>query len=207
MRISDTHNRGHGLDAGASKHKHSSVLSQGGPLFKKVAAFVRYIMPSLLEFTIAKPPERWGRSQRICKLADTEGSHDKNKNLEEESEASNSVSPLALQARRRVQNLTQRRRSARQSPGPVDEPRTPLDHYLQCRNFEYIVGTSIGGLVNIILCRLSMTVDECFGAYETLSDRVFGSPRWFQIHTTPYLIPCDKYDPENFRNEVCVIVK
>ncbi|KAK4119890.1 FabD/lysophospholipase-like protein [Parathielavia appendiculata] len=48
-----------------------------------------------------------------------------------------------------------------------DAPPKPCDY------FDMIGGTSTGGLNAIMLGRLRMTVDECIGAYTTLSDRVF----------------------------------
>lgn len=42
-----------------------------------------------------------------------------------------------------------------------------------CDYFDMIGGTSTGGLIAIMLGRLRMTVDDCIGAYTSLSNRVF----------------------------------
>ena len=49
-------------------------------------------------------------------------------------------------------------------------------HYLPCHYFDYISGTSTGGLIAIMLGRLRMTIDDCIEEYEYLSARVFQKP-------------------------------
>ncbi|OBT70958.1 hypothetical protein VF21_10052, partial [Pseudogymnoascus sp. 05NY08] len=46
-----------------------------------------------------------------------------------------------------------------------------------CDYFDMIEGTSTSGLIAIMLGRLQMTVDDCIGAYVSLSDRVFQKRR------------------------------
>ncbi|KAL8724639.1 MAG: hypothetical protein Q9181_006736 [Wetmoreana brouardii] len=48
--------------------------------------------------------------------------------------------------------------------------------YWPCHYFDYVGGSSTGGLIAIMLGRLRMTVDECLGAYEDLSANVFEKP-------------------------------
>ncbi|KAI4109374.1 MAG: hypothetical protein L6R37_000531 [Teloschistes peruensis] len=48
--------------------------------------------------------------------------------------------------------------------------------YRPCHYFDYIGGSSTGGLIAIMLGRLRMTVDECLEAYQRLSAKVFEKP-------------------------------
>ncbi|KAL9011734.1 MAG: hypothetical protein Q9173_003442 [Seirophora scorigena] len=48
--------------------------------------------------------------------------------------------------------------------------------YRPCHYFDYIGGSSTGGLIAIMLGRLRMTVDECLDAYQCLSAKVFEKP-------------------------------
>ena len=52
--------------------------------------------------------------------------------------------------------------------------------YRPCHYFDYIAGSSTGGLIAIMLGRLRMTVDECLKLYKDLSETVFEKPssRW-----------------------------
>lgn len=50
------------------------------------------------------------------------------------------------------------------------DPKSPPKPY---DYFDMIGGTSIGGLIAIILGRLQMTVDNYIDAYTSLSDKVF----------------------------------
>ncbi|KAL9003436.1 MAG: hypothetical protein Q9188_003686 [Gyalolechia gomerana] len=49
--------------------------------------------------------------------------------------------------------------------------------FLPCHYFDYVVGTSTGGLISIMLSRLRMTVDDCINEYKTLGQKIFGHPR------------------------------
>ncbi|KAF1930023.1 FabD/lysophospholipase-like protein [Didymella exigua CBS 183.55] len=50
--------------------------------------------------------------------------------------------------------------------------------FLPCHYFDFICGTSTGGLIAIMLGRFRMTVEDCLDEYKTMSDRIFGKPRW-----------------------------
>ncbi|KAF4342803.1 calcium-independent phospholipase A2-gamma [Fusarium beomiforme] len=54
-----------------------------------------------------------------------------------------------------------------------------VDEYLPCHYFDYVAGTSTGGLSSIMLGRLRMSVDQALDAYKDFGNAVFGKPRWF----------------------------
>ncbi|KAE8449128.1 hypothetical protein EG329_008512 [Mollisiaceae sp. DMI_Dod_QoI] len=49
--------------------------------------------------------------------------------------------------------------------------------FLPCHYFNYIGGTSTGGLISIMLSRFRMTVDDCIEEYKLLGGKVFAHPR------------------------------
>lgn len=64
-----------------------------------------------------------------------------------------------------------------------DQGSTPLAggnrsvfEYLPCHYFDYVSGTSTGGLIAILLGRLRLSVDEAIEEYKRLSTKVFGKP-------------------------------
>ncbi|OCL08373.1 FabD/lysophospholipase-like protein [Glonium stellatum] len=72
---------------------------------------------------------------------------------------------------------------------------------LPCHYFDYIGGTSTGGLISIILGRLRMGIDECIEEYEKFGGEIFGHPRWASIRgPIPFLR--DKYSGERLQNVI-----
>ena len=65
--------------------------------------------------------------------------------------------------------------------------------WLPCHYFDYIAGTSTGGLIGIMLGRLRMNVDDCIAEYEKLGTKVFGHCRWFHLRSMLFF-PREKYD-------------
>ena len=61
----------------------------------------------------------------------------------------------------------------------ASDPRS-VSRYLPCHYFDYVSGTSTGGLIAILLGRLRMSVDEAIEEYKELSTKVFGqsASRW-----------------------------
>ncbi|PMD14934.1 FabD/lysophospholipase-like protein, partial [Hyaloscypha hepaticicola] len=57
------------------------------------------------------------------------------------------------------------------------EETLPAAAYLPAHYFNYMVGTSTGGLIAIMLGRLQMNVDDALKEYENLGREVFGKPR------------------------------
>lgn len=74
-------------------------------------------------------------------------------------------------------------------------PATDTSPWLPCHYFDYMAGTSTGGLISIMIGRLRMNIDDCIRYYETLGEKVFGHSRW--CHTRrppPFFFPRDKYN-------------
>jgi len=73
--------------------------------------------------------------------------------------------------------------------------------YLPAHYFDYIGGTSTGGLISIMLGRLRMSVEDCMSEYEKLSGDIFGHPRWASVRgPIPWLR--DKYDGKTIQRAV-----
>ncbi|KAI1477086.1 hypothetical protein K445DRAFT_8492 [Daldinia sp. EC12] len=70
-----------------------------------------------------------------------------------------------------------------------------LGDFLPCHYFDYIAGTSTGGLSAIMLGRLRMTVDEALRQYETFGNNVFGKGRRCHIRSR-FWFPRAKYSSE-----------
>ena len=87
-----------------------------------------------------------------------------------------------------------------------DDPTERSSPWLPCHYFDYIAGTSTGGLIGIMLGRLRMTVDECIADYERLGGEVFGHSRWFHLRS-PLLFPRDKYNHKTLERVVQEVVK
>ncbi|KAM0491744.1 hypothetical protein ACHAP8_010373 [Fusarium lateritium] len=64
------------------------------------------------------------------------------------------------------------------SIGATEDPER-VDEYLPCHYFDYVAGTSTGGLSSIMLGRLRLSVDEALDTYKSFGNAVFGRPRWF----------------------------
>lgn len=77
--------------------------------------------------------------------------------------------------------------------------------WLPCHYFDYMAGTSTGGLISIMLGRLRMSIDDCISDYEKLGGKVFGHSRWFHVRS-PLWWPRDKYNHEKLENVVKEVV-
>ena len=71
---------------------------------------------------------------------------------------------------------------------------TESSHFLPCHYFDYMAGTSTGGLISIMLGRLRMNVDDCIEEYRTLGKEVFGHSRLFHLRSFPCFWPREKYN-------------
>jgi hypothetical protein len=51
------------------------------------------------------------------------------------------------------------------------------DELLPCHYFDYMYGTSTGGLISVMLARLRMTVPQCLEIYRQVGQELFGHRR------------------------------
>lgn len=77
--------------------------------------------------------------------------------------------------------------------------------WLPCHYFDYMAGTSTGGIISIMLGRLRMCIDDCIAEYETLGPKVFAHPRWFHFRS-PLFWPRDKYDHRSLEQAIREVV-
>lgn len=99
------------------------------------------------------------------------------------------------------------------SDAPPRYPSTNTKHternasssWLPCHYFDYMAGTSTGGLISIMLGRLRMSIDDCIAEYETLGPKVFAQSRWFHLRT-PLFWPRDKYDHRSLEKAIREVV-
>ncbi|CAH0046492.1 unnamed protein product [Clonostachys solani] len=80
-----------------------------------------------------------------------------------------------------------------------------VDAFLPCHYFDYLAGTSTGGLSSIMLGRLRLSVDQALDQYKAFGNEVFGKPRrWHE--RSPFWYPRAKYSSrktgEAFQNVV-----
>ncbi|ORY16706.1 acyl transferase/acyl hydrolase/lysophospholipase [Clohesyomyces aquaticus] len=123
-------------------------------------------------------------------------------------DAGASAEPTNMGARRKRTLTTldkdgsqvRRERGASNSP---DAPRPSTKGYLPCHYFDYIGGTSTGGLNAIMLGRLRMSVDDCIEKYPPLAQSVFGRRR----PIVKYISTGTKYDEANLERAIKEIVK
>lgn len=83
---------------------------------------------------------------------------------------------------------------------------TESSNWLPCHYFDYVAGTSTGGLIGIMLGRLRMNVDDCISEYETLGAKVFGHSRKCHIRS-PLFWPRDKYKHKTLESVVRDVVR
>ncbi|KAL8826143.1 MAG: hypothetical protein Q9191_003981 [Dirinaria sp. TL-2023a] len=90
----------------------------------------------------------------------------------------------------------------------ADAPVTDSSPWLPCHYFDYMAGTSTGGLISIMLGRLRMNIDDCIRDYETLGKKVFGQSRWFHLRQPPpFFFPRDKYNHRVLQEVVQDVVR
>ncbi|ENH67820.1 Calcium-independent phospholipase A2-gamma [Fusarium oxysporum f. sp. cubense race 1] len=73
-----------------------------------------------------------------------------------------------------------------------------VDKFLPCHYFDYVAGTSTGGLSSIMLGRLRMSVDQALDTYKAFGNAVFGKPRWF--HERSFLCEAET-EPLKYRED------
>ncbi|KAF2437354.1 FabD/lysophospholipase-like protein [Karstenula rhodostoma CBS 690.94] len=63
-----------------------------------------------------------------------------------------------------------------------------------CHYFDFMIGTSTGGLIAVLLGRLRLDIDTCIRIYEQIGTYVFGGRRWWGLLT--------KYDHRRMKKAV-----
>ena len=84
-----------------------------------------------------------------------------------------------------------------------DEVPQPQPPFQPCDYFDYVFGTSTGGLIAIMLGRLRMGVDEALDAYRSLAGKVFAKPRWLSF----FGIARDMYDHHELKLAIDEVVE
>ncbi|KAK6858309.1 FabD/lysophospholipase-like protein [Apiospora arundinis] len=79
------------------------------------------------------------------------------------------------------------------------------DTFRPCHYFDYIAGTSTGGLSAIMLGRLRMTVPEALASYKKFGNEVFGKPRFWHGRS-PLWYPREKYDEKRAERVIRAII-
>ncbi|KAI9708449.1 MAG: hypothetical protein M1820_003910 [Bogoriella megaspora] len=85
-------------------------------------------------------------------------------------------------------------------PDGNTRPEVVEDELRPCHYFDYMYGTSTGGLIATLLGRLRLTVPQCLEAYREVGDDLFGTKR----STVPF---ATKYDHKPLERAVKDIVK
>lgn len=83
---------------------------------------------------------------------------------------------------------------------------TKTSAWLPCHYFDYMAGTSTGGLISIMLGRLRMNIDDCITDYEMLGAKVFAHCRWCHLRALPLWWPREKYNHEILQEVVEEVV-
>ena len=93
------------------------------------------------------------------------------------------------------------------SPSPLGFRETNSDTscWLPCHYFDYMAGTSTGGLISIMLGRLRMSIDDCISEYERLGADVFAHSRWFHIKSA-FWSPREKYNHRSLERVIQKLV-
>lgn len=94
-----------------------------------------------------------------------------------------------------IKSLRDDERNERRSPSSSPPPPSPLgeptpdfseNNLLPCHYFDFIYGTSTGGLIATMLGRLRMSVPQCLEIYRDVGDDLFGTRRSYLPLATKY---------------------
>jgi len=80
------------------------------------------------------------------------------------------------------------------------------EEFLPCHYFDYIAGTSTGGLSAIMLGRLRMSISDALSQYQKFGTRVFGHPRMI-YKGPPFFFPRARYSTRRMRTAILEVVK
>lgn len=82
--------------------------------------------------------------------------------------------------------IWEERLEAQEVPDPESRKKFPAEELLPCHYFDYMYGTSTGGLIATMLGRLRMSVDKCLKEYREVGEDLFGHKRSVMPLTTKY---------------------
>ena len=82
---------------------------------------------------------------------------------------------------------------------------TSTKPWLPCHYFDYMAGTSTGGLISIMLGRLRMNIDDCIEEYEKLGSEIFANPRKFHFRSLLFA-PREKYNHKVLKDVIQKLV-
>ena len=88
----------------------------------------------------------------------------------------------------------------------ADNPNVPELTPRPCEYFDLICGTSIGGLIALMLGRLRMSVEEGLQAFISFGTSVFGHSRWFHERSVLFL-PRSKYATRRVRRAILTVIR
>ncbi|RDW86016.1 hypothetical protein BP5796_04341 [Coleophoma crateriformis] len=89
---------------------------------------------------------------------------------------------------------------------PTPEELRSITPALPHEYFDYIVGTSTGGLIAIMLGRLHLTVEECIHEYDTFAHKIFARPRRGHVRSLLWL-PRSKFDCRELKKFIQDVIK
>ncbi|CAD6444280.1 5eb779df-f889-406e-96ec-73632c2f676e [Sclerotinia trifoliorum] len=78
--------------------------------------------------------------------------------------------------------------------------------FLPVHYFDYVAGTSTGGLIAIMLSRLRMNIDDCIREYQDFGEKIFGQPRKLSMRG-PIPWNREKYDHRKLEEVIKDVVK
>ena len=88
---------------------------------------------------------------------------------------------------------------------PLNDNEDPSKTFYPCHYFDYMFGTSTGGLIAILLSRLRLSVQDALHIYENLARDIFGKPRLFSIRG-PVPWPCAKHNHRRLEQAIKKVV-